>query len=52
MNYEVETDDLDVAVILTQKGCVVAFFSRTLQELEKRHATVEKETRVIIDVRH
>ena len=53
--FEVETDasDTAIAAVLTQAGRPVAFFSRTLQGPERRHAAVEKEAQAIIEsVRH
>lgn len=49
--FEVETDasDTAVAAVLTQAGRPVAFFSRTLQGPERRHAAVEKEAQAIIE---
>ena len=43
--FEVETDALEVAIAATlnQAGHPVAFFSRTLQEPELKHPSVEKE---------
>ena len=53
--FEVETDASDVAIaaVLTQARRPVAFFSRTLQGPECRHASIEKEAQAIIEtVRH
>jgi hypothetical protein len=53
--FEVETDASDVALAAThnQNGRTVAFFSRTLQGSELKHAAVEKEAQAIIEaVRH
>ncbi|XP_069984643.1 uncharacterized protein [Penaeus vannamei] len=53
--FVVETvaSDTAIAAVLTQAGRPVAFFSRTLQGPERRHAAVEKETQAIIEsVRH
>ena len=53
--FEVETDasDTAIAAVLTQAGRPVAFFSRTFQGPEKRHAAIEKEAQAIIEsVRH
>jgi len=53
--FEVETDasDFAIAATLNQAGRPVAFFSRTLQGPEMRHAAVEKEAQAIIEtVRH
>ena len=53
--FEVETDasDFAIAATLNQAGRPVAFFSRTLQGPEMRHAAIEKEAQAIIEtVRH
>lgn len=53
--FDVETDASDVALAATlnQNGRPVAFFSRTLQGSELKHASVEKEAQAIIEaVRH
>ena len=53
--FELETDasDLAIAAVLNQNGRPVAFFSRTLQDAERRHSPVEKEATAIIEsVRH
>jgi hypothetical protein len=53
--FEVETDasEFAIAATLNQDGRPVAFFSRTLQGPEIRHAAVEKEAQAIIEtVRH
>ena len=53
--FEVKTDasDFAIAAALNQAGRPVAFFSRTLQGPETRHAAVEKEAQVIIEtIRH
>ena len=53
--FDVETDALDVALAatLSQNGKPVAFFSRTLQGSELKHASIEKEAQAIIEsVRH
>ncbi|ROT74721.1 hypothetical protein C7M84_006746 [Penaeus vannamei] len=49
--FVVETvaSDTAIAAVLTQAGRPVAFFSRTLQGPERRHAAVEKETQAIIE---
>ena len=53
--FDVETDASDVALAatLSQNGKPVAFFSRTLQGSELKHASIEKEVQAIIEsVRH
>ena len=53
--FDVETDASDVALAatLSQNGKPVAFFSRTLQGSELKHASIEKEMQAIIEsVRH
>ena len=53
--FDVETDASDVALAATlnQNGRPAAFFSRTLQGSELKHAAVEKEAQAIIEaVRH
>ena len=53
--FEVETDASEVAIATTlnQNGKPVAFFSRTLQGSELKHASIEKEAQAIIEaVRH
>ena len=50
-NLQVETDASEVALAATlnQAGRPVACFSRTLQEPEVRHPSVEKEAQAIIE---
>ena len=53
--FEVETDASEVALpaTLNPGGKPVAFFSRTLQGSELKHASIEKEAQAIIEaVRH
>ena len=55
ISFDVETDASDVALAatLSQHGKPVAFFSRTLQGSELKHASIEKEAQAIIElVRH
>lgn len=49
--FEIETDasDMAIAAVLTQAGRPVAFFSRTLQGPERRHASIEKEAQAIVE---
>ena len=51
MPFTVETDASDeaIAATLTQDGRPVAFFSRSLNEAEKRHSIVEKEAYAIVE---
>ena len=50
--FDVETD-VTLAATLSQNGKPVAFFSRTLQGSELKHASIEKEAQAIIEsVRH
>ena len=49
--FTIETDVSDeaIATTLTQDERPVAFFSRTLNEAEKRHSIVEKEAYAIVE---
>ena len=49
--FKVETDASEFAITATldQNGCLVAFFSRTLEGAEIRHASIEKEAQAIIE---
>ena len=51
---EVETDASEFSIPVThnQNGCPVAFFSRTLQGAEIRHASIEKKDHGIIETIH
>ena len=50
---ETDASESAIAATLNQAGRPVAFFSRTLQGSETRHASVEKEAQAIIEtVRH
>lgn len=51
LTFSVETDasDIALAAVLTQGGRPVAFYSRTFQVSEKRHASIEKEAQAIIE---
>ena len=53
--FEVEIDakEVTLAATLDQNGRPVAFFSRTIQDSELKHTSVEKETQAITEaVRH
>ena len=53
--FEIETgaSEFAIAATLNQNGRPVAFFSRTLQVAEVRHASIEKEAQAIIEtIRH
>ena len=49
--FTVETDASDeaIAATLTQDGRPVAFFSRTLNDAEKRHSIIDKEAYAIVE---
>ena len=50
--FEVETyaSEFAITTTLNQNGRPVAFFSRTLQGAEIRHASIEKEAQAIIEM--
>ena len=49
--FQVETDALEfpLSATLNQNGQPVAFFSRTLNKSELKHASVEKEVAAIVE---
>lgn len=49
--FEMGTDASDVAIvaILSQAGCLVAFFSRTFQSPKKYYTSIKKEAQAIIE---
>ena len=46
---EIDASDFTLAGTLTQRGCPVAFFARTLSGPEIRHVAVEKEAAAIVE---
>lgn len=49
LTVETDASEFAIAATLSQKGRPVAFFSRTLSDSERKHASVEKEACAIVE---